>query len=372
MLEVSRFLYERPMLHQWLIQHINQNAQLLQGRWVWVSPDPTRMYPVLCRIRPITPQGTFTVQDEETQEIFNIHTEDILAVLQQQSAQPPAQPRIDRGFYTKQTKVKLSLEMLADFTTYWDLLEQSAKNQSVPVESQVVERAHAYFALQDEIDQLRYELGEEDPDQIAKQKFLRSLGYLTDEDTLTLKGRIAREIHSTHPVLLTELLLHAVFKTASPAVAGTILSSFTVPRKSSSSSSAFSSSSQSQVRTSFPVETMEEIRAVVKDKTAHCIHMEEEAGIQSKETELWYDTFTTEYEPFFWQWMQPDTTFCEWVKQTGWEEGILVRWILRTTEFCRELQSIFETIGNEELCEKCKEIEAQIQRNMIATRSIYW
>jgi len=366
MLDVSRFLYERPILHQWLIQHTNQNAQFLQGRWVWVSPDPTRMYPVLCRVRPMTPQGTFTVQDEETQDIFNIQAEDILAVLQQQ--QPPTTPqRIDRGFYTKLSKTKLSLDMIADFATYWDLLEQAAKNQSVPVEPHVVEQAHAYFALQDEIDELRYELGEEDPDQIAKKKFLRSLGYLTDEDTLTLKGRIAREIHSTHPVLLTELLLHAVFQSASPTVAGTILSSFTVPRKSSSSAS-----SSQQVYASFPVETMEEIRAVVKDKTAHCIHMEEEAGIQSKETELWYDTFTTDYEPFFWQWMQPETTFCEWVKQTGWEEGLLVRWILRTTEFCRELQSIFETIGNDELYEKCKMIEEQIQRNMIATRSIYW
>ena len=55
-------------------------------------------------------------------------------------------------------------------------------------------------------------------------KVLRSLGYISEDNAVALKGRVAAEISTTEELILTELLFEGVLGDLTPAEAVALLS----------------------------------------------------------------------------------------------------------------------------------------------------
>ena len=320
--------------------------QSLLHKHILVMPDEFRLYPVLCVVEQWKP--TRMVRDTELDETFELSISDVFAVCNPER-------KINKKAYGK-----IPFDILDDIHKVWDLTENITPT-SFPIED--IEAVQDYMNRTEELQKLRITIGEEDPDVLKKKDWLREMKYLDDIQQLTMKGKIAREIHSTHPILLTECLLNSTFIQAAPEVCVSILSNFTVPRKNTGNNF-------DEKQTPIPAEC-QEMNTFLDETVRNCIEKEDKYGLQSKETEIWFDTYTTEHQGVFYLFAK-GCSFYEWVRKTGWEEGLLIRWAMRTEEMCRELSEIFERIGNQELREKCLRMQLLIKRDLIETRSIYW
>src|SRR6185369_573829 len=66
----------------------------------------------------------------------------------------------------------------------------------------------------------------------CRKRVLRRLGYLSEDDVVTIKGRVACEINAGDELVLTEMLLDGVFNDLSPEMTAALLSCFVVERPS--------------------------------------------------------------------------------------------------------------------------------------------
>jgi len=317
------------------IQQFTQRV-FSQAKYVLVNPDELRVYPVLCRV---ISHKSRTLLDMELNTTFDAGYNDILAICKENG-------KIDRKIYGK-----IPFDLMSDISDFWNQIECIEKQSYT--ESQIKEAAELY-QIERQYDYLASILGEQDHDVIRKCDWLKKMGYIHDDEKLTLKGKIAQRIHSTHPILMTECLLSTAFKEASMEACICVLSNFTVPRPKTDT-------------VAIPEECIP-LNELIETITKETVEQEK---VISKETEIWLDTYTEKYEGIFMMFAK-GCSFCEWTERSGWEEGLLIRWALRTEEMCRELQDIFENIGNLEISQKCEKMRKLIKRDLVETRSIYW
>ncbi|KAM3729183.1 SKI2 subunit of superkiller complex protein [Dirofilaria immitis] len=224
---------------------------------------------------------------------------------------------------------------------------------------------HDKKSLQDKCDHLRLKLSTDglllSQDYYDRIKLLRRLNYIDDSNLVSLKGRVACEIHHQE-LLITELILDNKFHYRSPAEIAAMLSVTTCQHK--SRGSEYRSDKDEIVRRP-PI--LKELEVDVIEVCNKIRKIQRECGIKDIDLseELSFDLMHAVYE---WANSMP---FAEIMQLTDAQEGLIVRCIQRLDELCRDIRNAARLIGDPALYEKMEDTSAAIKRDIVFAASLY-
>ncbi|CAD6198058.1 unnamed protein product [Caenorhabditis auriculariae] len=208
------------------------------------------------------------------------------------------------------------------------------------------------------IETLKYELSSDalllSDEYQNRLKVLEALGYVENEKMVSLRGRIACEIHHQE-LLITELILNNRFVTRSSAEVAAMLSALTCQYNSGK-----------EIR--FPPET---IFAELQDNvTEIMMRLDQTASRFSARAaevgcELRFDLMEVVY-----QWAN-GMPFAEIMQLTDAQEGLIVKCIQRLDEVCKDVRNAARIVGDPALLEKMEEVSASIRRDIVFAASLY-
>lgn len=184
----------------------------------------------------------------------------------------------------------------------------------------------------------------------ARMKFLHKNGFV-DENSITLKGRVAAEIRTINEVLATEL----IFKN--------VLESFTPPELAAIFSAMISEESLGDEEIEIQEVLREKVQVLDEANERHTAELES-FGIPIDKT-VRHGMTNAVYD------WSCGSSLGEIVARYKIQEGSFVRLILRLEECCNEMIVSAQAIGNSALEEKFKEAGMLIKRDVVFTPSLY-
>ncbi|KAF1757967.1 hypothetical protein GCK72_014425 [Caenorhabditis remanei] len=187
-----------------------------------------------------------------------------------------------------------------------------------------------------------------------RKRVLRRLGYLRNDDSLELKGRVACELSASDELILTEMLLKGLFNSLDVAQTAALLSCFVFQ----DNCSAPKLSSELQTCLS---ELHEQARHVAKVSNECKMEIVEDKYVSSFNPGL-MDVVS--------QWVN-GASFNEIVKTTDVFEGSIIRCLRRLEEVLREMINAAKACANSELEQKFEEARKNLKRDIVFAASLY-
>lgn len=187
---------------------------------------------------------------------------------------------------------------------------------------------------------------------------LQRLGFMDGDQALTIKGRLARTLH-THEVMLTEVLLEDSLMALGHAELAGLLSSFVCEQRS---------------RKYAPVipgplkEAVEKFRLMAR----HIGDVEHECEFKSPPGD-YVDQFSFNLCEAVYEWAKK-TSFVEIMKVASKQEiqeGTIVRCVQRLYDLLKDAAAAAKLVGNDEICDKMKETLRLLQRDIVYPGSLY-
>ena len=181
--------------------------------------------------------------------------------------------------------------------------------------------------------------------------------YVNEDNTLTLKGKAAREIGTTDCVLITELLTSDILSSLSEAEVVGFISGFA-----SNKNEIDLSKNEINISRSFSeaVNKFEEIYEKIE-------RLEKSYDFQENK---YNRRMTYEFSEAMKSWME-GKTFSKIVSLTELEEGKLYNLIMRIFLMLEEISNFYSTLGNVEQSKRILEIKTKLMRGIMALQSLY-
>ena len=189
----------------------------------------------------------------------------------------------------------------------------------------------------------------------SMSRVLRRLGFITPDDVLEVKGRVACEISAADELVLTELLFSGTLTKLETPVLAALLSVFVWEERGGDGVSL-----PEELATPFAEVT--KIARRVGEVCYDCrvpLNVEEYVG-----------TFRPGLMPVVAAWSR-GSSFAEVCKQTDAFEGSIIRCVRRLEELLRQLVDAAKTLGNEELENKFEAVSTSIKHDIIFAASLY-
>jgi antiviral helicase SKI2 len=224
----------------------------------------------------------------------------------------------------------------------------------------LVERKHT---LQKRVEALSHLLSNESlqlfPDFLQRKAVLRTLGYLDENETVCVKGRVACEVNTCEELIVTEMVFEGILNELEPAEIVAALSSLIYQQKSDDDD--------------FDIEMPESLLNCchrMKTIALNLGQMQKEHGLdvdpmEYSETTLKFGLVHVVYE---WALGVPFSNICE---LTTAQEGSIVRCITRLDELCREVRNCARVVGNPTLYRKMEAASVAIKRDIVFASSLY-
>ncbi|CAB3410787.1 unnamed protein product [Caenorhabditis bovis] len=187
-----------------------------------------------------------------------------------------------------------------------------------------------------------------------KLKVLEELEFVQADKMVSLRGRVACEIHHQE-LLITELILGYKFHTRPPAELAALLSTLTCQYNSGKELKFDKDSVFFEIR-----ECVESVM-----KRLETIAARNKAQIAEVGGEIRYDLMEVVYN---WALGVP---FAEIMKLTDAHEGLIVKCIQRLDEVCKDVRNAGRIVGDPALVEKMEEVSASIRRDIVFAASLY-
>ena len=216
-----------------------------------------------------------------------------------------------------------------------------------------------YKELDDKIKELEGELNPENLEHYkefkTRQSILQDLEYVNEDNSLTLKGKAAREIGTTDCVLITELLTSDILNSLSDSDVIGFLSGF--------------ASNKNEIELEDPginknftvqVKKFEQIYQNIYDK-------EKKYGFEENK---YNRRMTFEFSRAMKNWME-GKNFLEVLDATDLEEGKLYNLIMRIFLMLEEISNFYSTLGNVAQSKRMLEIKEKLMRGIMAMQSLY-
>ncbi|VDO52018.1 unnamed protein product [Onchocerca flexuosa] len=190
---------------------------------------------------------------------------------------------------------------------------------------------------------------------------LRRLNYIDDSNLVSLKGRVACEIHHQE-LLITELILDNKFHYRSPAEIAAMLSVATCQHRSREGEHR---NDEGEIVRAPPV--LKELKSDVIEVCSRIGKIQRECGIKDVDLleELSFDLMHAVHE-----WAN-SVPFAEIMQLTDAQEGLIVRCIQRLDELCRDIRNAARLVGDPALYEKMEDTSAAIKRDIVFAASLY-
>lgn len=236
-------------------------------------------------------------------------------------------------------------------------LLKNMKNSNM---SEVYDEYKKKASLKDQIRDLKSKINNYDNviliDELkAMKRVLRRLGYISNDDIISVKGRVACEINAGNELVLAELIFTGFFKDLTVEQIAAILSCFVFQEKSESTQKLSDELSK-------PFRTLQDVARRVAEMEKECkMNVDPDQYVGQFQTSLLEVTYA-------WAKGAPFSQICE---MTEVFEGSIVRTIRRLEELMRQLASASKSIGNTELENKFADAINAVKRDIIFAPSLY-
>ncbi|KAL7713988.1 Helicase [Entamoeba marina] len=186
------------------------------------------------------------------------------------------------------------------------------------------------------------------------RRVLKRLGYVSEDDIIQVKGRVASELSSGNEIVLTELLFSGLFNSLDTKQTTSILACFVCDEKMD------------------PPELEKDVqeRYLEVIKTAKRVATVMSECRLNVDVEKFLEQFKPHLIPVVHQWAC-GASFDQLTKNTDLFEGSIIRGMKRLDELLQQLVSASKYMGNPELANKFTEGINLIKRDIIFAASLY-
>ncbi|XP_073269885.1 DExH-box ATP-dependent RNA helicase DExH9 [Primulina huaijiensis] len=189
----------------------------------------------------------------------------------------------------------------------------------------------------------------------ARKRVLRRMGYITSDDVVELKGKVACEISSADELTLTELMFNGVLKDVKVEEMISLLSCFVWREKLQEAQK--------------PRDELEMLFMQLQDTARKVAKVQLECKVQ-----IDVDSFVSSFRPdvmeAVYAWAK-GSKFYEIMEISQVFEGSLIRAIRRLEEVLQQLIQAAKSIGETELEVKFEEAVTKIKRDIVFAASLY-
>lgn len=189
----------------------------------------------------------------------------------------------------------------------------------------------------------------------ARKRVLRRLGYITSDDVVELKGKVACEISSADELTLTELMFSGVLKDMKVEDMVALLSCFVWQEK--------------LLGARKPGEELELLFTQLHDIARRVAKVQLECKVQI-DVENFVSSFRCDIMQAVYDWAK-GSKFSTIMEGTQVFEGSLIRAIRRLEEVLQQLIQAAKSIGETELETKFEEAITKIKRDIVFAASLY-
>lgn len=217
--------------------------------------------------------------------------------------------------------------------------------------------------LRDRVMTLRHLLSNESlqlfPDFLQRKAVLRTLGYIDDEESVCVKGRVACEVGTCEELIVTEIVTEGLFSDLIPEEIVACLSSLVYQAKNADED--FDSELPEKL-----VTCCNRMKAVATNLG----QLQKEKGLDVDPGEYCDNSlnFGLVHVVYEWALGMPFRVICD---LTDAQEGTIVRTITRLEELCREVRNCARVVGNPTLYRKLEAASAVIKRDIVFASSLY-
>ncbi|OWB58419.1 hypothetical protein B5S28_g4449 [[Candida] boidinii] len=188
-----------------------------------------------------------------------------------------------------------------------------------------------------------------------RKRVLRRLGFITSNDIIELKGRVACEISTGDELLLTELIFNGTFTNLNPEQIAALLSCFVFQERSKEVP-------RLKPELSEPLKNLKEMASKIAKISKECkIEIVEKDYVES---------FRSELMEVVYSWCK-GATFTQICKMTDVYEGSLIRTFRRLEELIKQMIDAAKSIGNTVLEEKMNKVSELVHRDIVSAGSLY-
>jgi antiviral helicase SKI2 len=238
---------------------------------------------------------------------------------------------------------------------------QSHHHPSIETHFTLLERLST---LRSHVDTLGHLLSNESlllfPDFQQRKAVLKKLGYLDENEAVTVKGRVACEVNTCEELIVTEIVFEGVLNDLEPPVIVAALSSLIYQEKRSEDDG-------------FDLEIPESLFAcceTMKTIAANLGQLQKEQGLDVDPLEYAESSLRFGLVHVVYEWAI-GVPFSAITQLTTAQEGSIVRCITRLDELCREVRNCARVVGNPTLYQKMEIASAAIKRDIVFAASLY-
>ncbi|KAH9619824.1 hypothetical protein KSS87_018843, partial [Heliosperma pusillum] len=189
----------------------------------------------------------------------------------------------------------------------------------------------------------------------ARKRVLRRLGYISNDDVVELKGKVACEISSADELTLTELIFSGVFKDIKVEEMVALLSCLVWQEKLQEAQK--------------PREELELLFAQLQEAARRVAKVQLDCKVEI-DVENFASSFRPDIMEAVYAWAK-GSKFYEIMEITQVFEGSLIRAIRRLEEVLQQLIQAARSIGESELESKFEEAVNKIKRDIVFAASLY-
>ncbi|CAH9111761.1 unnamed protein product [Cuscuta epithymum] len=189
----------------------------------------------------------------------------------------------------------------------------------------------------------------------ARKRVLRRLGYITRDDVVELKGKVACEISSADELTLTELMFNGVFKEIKVEEMVSLLSCFVWQEKLHDAQK--------------PRDELGMLLTQLQDTARKVAKIQLECKVEI-DVENFVSSFRPDIMEAIYAWAK-GSKFYEIMEFTQVFEGSLIRAIRRLEEVLQQLIQAAQSIGETELEAKFEDAVSKIKRDIVFAASLY-
>ena len=241
------------------------------------------------------------------------------------------------------------------------ILEESRTNKCL-ICPDFYEHFNQYKNFEEASNKIDKLMGELNPENLehykefkTRQNILQDLKYVNEDNTLTLKGKAAREIGTTDCVLITELLTSDILTSLSDGYVVGFISGF--------------ASNKNDVVLDDPNISKDFSSAVTKFNDIYEKIENLEKSYQFEENR-YNRRMTFEFSEAMKNWIE-GKDFLEILNLTELEEGKLYNLIMRIFLMLEEISNFYSMLGNVEQSKRFLEIKAKLMRGIMGIQSLY-
>jgi len=187
------------------------------------------------------------------------------------------------------------------------------------------------------------------------KRVLRRLGFLTKDNVVDVKGRVAAEINASEELVLTEMLFSGFFTDLTSDQIVAIMSCFVFEEK---------SESNNKLKTNLAGSLRQ-----LQDIARRISTVAKEAKLDI-DVEDYVKKFKPDLIDVVFAWCQ-GASFAEICTMTDVFEGSIIRAMRRLEELLRQLVAAAKAIGNTELENKVSEGTIKLKRDIVFAASLY-